>query len=238
VSHLPFRVVVALAGACAVCLSVTACDSGGGGPLAGLSAKQVLDKAVSDLKSAPSFTVTGSGTDVGGHTFIRDLGFKPGKGCVGTVTQVGGGSYAMVLIGTTTWVKPDDAFWKADLVASQASRMIALQHGRYLKGSTADSEDNQLTKPCDLNALTSQLSLPTDVVMGGVTTFNGQPAVPLTDKALGGVIYVTDTSTPQVLQIVTSFAGDGSMSTFDVGAPVTVTAPPASQSTGDSLLGG
>jgi hypothetical protein len=46
---------------------------------------------------------------------------------MGTVTQAGKGSYSMVLIGTTTWVKPDDAFWEANVGNSQASHMIALQ---------------------------------------------------------------------------------------------------------------
>jgi hypothetical protein len=142
-----------------------------------MSAKQVVDKAVSDLKSAPSFTVSGSTTELG-STYTVNLGFKPGKGCMGTVTQAGKGSYTMVL-----------------------------------------------TKPCDLNTMTSQIALPTDVVMGNVTTVNGQHAVPLTDKVLGGTLYVTDASTPQVLQLVNSFAGTSAKLNFNVGAAVTVSAP-------------
>lgn len=236
VFHQPFRVVLILAGVCAICLTAVACDNSGGAPLAGMSGKQVLDKAVSDLKSAPSFTVSGS-TIEPGSTNTVNLGFKPGKGCMGTVTQGGEGSYTMVLIGTTTWVKPDDAFWKANLGNSKAPHIIAVQRGRYLKGSTTDPIASALTKLCDLNTMTSQLSLPTDVVMGKVTTVNGQHAVPLTDKLLGGTLYVTDASTPQVLQLVKSSAGTSVKLNFNVGAPVTVIAPPTSQSMDGSKIG-
>jgi hypothetical protein len=236
VLHQPFRAVLALVGACVICLTAAACGSSGGVPFVGMSGKQVLDKAISDLKSSPSFTESGTAIE-SGSTYIVNLGFEPGKGCIGTVTQAGKGSYAIVLIGTTTWVKPDDAFWEVNLGNSQASHMIALQRGRYLEGSTADIEANALTKPCDLNAMTSQLTLPLDVVIGKVTTVNGQHAVPLTDKVLGGTLYVTDASTPQVLQQVNNFAGNSAKLNFNVGAPVTVTAPPASQTMDGSQIG-
>jgi hypothetical protein len=233
----PFRVVLALAGACIICLTAAACGGGGGGgtPLAGLSAKQVLDKAVGDLKSASGFTESGTTTD-SGNTYTINLRFEPGKGCMGTISQAGRGSYAIVLIGTTTWVKPDDAFWEANL-GSKAPHVIALQRGRYLKGTTTDVNANDATKPCDLNALTYSLSLPLDVVMGKVTTVNGQRAVPLTDKVLGGIMYVTDASPPQVLRLVNNFAGKSAKHNFNVGAPITVTAPPASQSIDGSQVG-
>jgi hypothetical protein len=85
--------------------------------------------------------------------------------------------------------------------------------------------------------LTSQLLRPASVVKGKVTTVNGQQALPLTDTSKGGTLYVTDTATPQVLQIVNTKAGNSGKITFNVGAPVTVTAPPASQTIDGSPYG-
>ena len=72
--------------------------------------------------------------------------------------------------------------------------------------------------------------------MGNVTTVNGQHAVPLTGKVLDGTLYVTDASTPQVLQLVNSFAGTSAKLNFNVGAAVTVSRPPTSQSVDGTRL--
>ncbi len=221
--------------ACVTCLAVAACGGGGGDPLAGMTAKQVLAKAVGDLKSASSFSLGGTVREPDGVTTIH-LDYKPGTGCKGTIARAGQGSLAMVVIGTTAWVKPDDTFWRAN-AGSQAPQVIALLGGRYLKGSTSNANVASLTKLCDVNELTSALSLPTDVVKGKVTTVNGQQVLPLTDKAKGGTLYVTDTSSPQLVELINNTAGNSGKIIFAIGAPVTLTAPPASESVDGSALG-
>jgi hypothetical protein len=54
-----------------------------------------------------------------------------------------------------------------------------------------------------------------------------------------GVLYVTDTSKPEIAEVVeTKNTGDGiGKITFSVGAPVTLTAPPASQVLNGSAVG-
>jgi hypothetical protein len=230
-----FRAALAVGGACLTCLAVGACGGGGGDPLADMSGKQVVDKAVGDLKSASSFSLAGTVSDSGGDYTVH-LDYKPGTGCKGTVAQAGHGSFAMVMIGTTAWLKPDNAFWRA-YAGSDAAAAIALLGGRYLKGSTSNANLASLTKLCDVNALASSLSLPTDVVKGKVTTVGGEQVLPLTDKAKGGTMYVTDTSSPQIVELVKTAAGDSGKISFTVGHPVTVTAPPASQSVDGSPFG-
>jgi hypothetical protein len=229
------RAALALAGACATCLAVAACGGGGGDPLAGMSGKQVVTKAVGDLKSASSFGLSGAVREPDGDYTIH-LDYKPGTGCKGTIAQAGHGSFAMVVIGTTAWVKPDNAFWRA-YAGSDASAAIALLGGRYLKGSTSNADLATLTKLCDVNALTSSLSLPTDVVKGKVTMVGGEQVLPLTDKVKGGMLYVTDTSSPQIVELVNTTAGNSGKVSFTIGEPVTLTAPPASQSVDGSLFG-
>ena len=212
---------------------ISGCSSGD--PLAGQSGKQVLDKAVGNLKSASSFTMAGAVTESGG-AYTVNLGYKPGNGCTGTVNQAGKGALSVVVIGKTAWVKPDAAFWKAT-AGSQAATVIRVLGGKYLKGSTSDGTVAGLAKLCDVNSLAAQLQAPTNVAMGHVTTVSGTSAVPLTDRAKGSTLYVTDASSPQVLQLVNSKTGTPGKITFNVGAPVTLTPPAPSQVVDGSKYG-
>ncbi|HEY6789964.1 MAG TPA: hypothetical protein VI365_21905 [Trebonia sp.] len=195
-------------------------------PSAGQSAgKQVLTRAVDNLKAASSFTVSGTVADSGGTITIH-LGFRPGKGCTGTVSAVGKGTLTMVVIGKTAWVKPDDAYWKA-VGGKQADQAIATFGGKYLTGPTSDSTIAGLVDFCNLNSVTSQLTQPTNVGKGQVTTINGKQALPLNDTANGGTLYVTTTSSPLPIELVDKTAGKKGTLIFNVGAPVSLTAPPA-----------
>lgn len=238
---------MALAAASVTCLAVTACGSSGGGgaaspspastaadPLAGLTGDQIVAKAVADLKAVPSFTMTGTVTDSSG-TYSVNLSFKKSAGCEGTVAQPGKGSFAMVVIGTTAWVKPDNAFWKAN-AGGQADAAIALLAGRYLKGSTSNANVAALTKLCDVNSLASSLTEATDVTKGAVTSIGAQRVMPLTDKAKGGTLYVTDSAAPRIVELVNSRPGSKGKLTFNY-RPVTLTPPPPSQTVDGSKLG-
>jgi hypothetical protein len=247
VGHKVLPGLIALAAASVTCLAVTACGGNGTGggaspsatttvadPLAGLSGDQVVAKAVAELTAVPSFTMAGTVTDSSG-TYNVNLSYKKGSGCQGTVAQPGKGSFAMVVIGTTAWVKPDDAFWKAN-AGSQADAAIALLAGRYLKGSTSNASVASLTKLCDVKSLASSLTEATGVAKGPVTVMGGQRVLPLTDKAKGGTLYVTDANPPRILQLSNSKAGHHGTLTFSY-TPVTLTPPPASQTVDGSKLG-
>lgn len=228
-------IAIGLATASGICLAAAGCGStSSADPLAGMSAKQVLDKAVSDLKSAPNVGISGTVGEQGGNLGIR-LGFKHGKGCEGTVSQGGKGSFALVVIGDTAWLKPDDTFWKT-YAGSSAPQAIALLGGRYLKGSTSNSNVSSLTQICDVNSLASSFQTPSDVVKEAVTTFDGQRALPLKDKAKGGMMYVTDTSAPRILEVTGTQPGNSGKVTFTY-SPVTLTAPPASDTVDGTSLG-
>jgi hypothetical protein len=249
VGHKVLPGLIALAAASVTCLAVTACGGSGTGggaspspsasatvadPLAGLSGDQVVAKAVAELKDVPSFTMAGTVTDSSG-TYNVNLSYKKGSGCQGTVAQPGKGSFAMVVIGATAWVKPDDAFWKAN-AGSQAAAAIALLAGRYLKGSTSNASVASLTKLCDVKSLASSLTEATGVAKGPVTVMGGQRVLPLTDKAKGGTLFVTDANPPRILQLSNSKAGHHGTLTFSY-TPVTLTPPPASQTVDGSKLG-
>ena len=235
------RTVLVLCWACLAGVSVAACSSSGGSaststsssasstadPLSGKSGSQIASEAISNLKAAPSFTLKGTVIQTG-STLGVNLAYKAGQGCEGTVTQAGKGSFDLVVIGSTVWLKPDNAFWRS-YAGSNASQVIALVGGRYLKGTTSNASTAQFAELCNSKSLVTSMALPTSVSKGKVTTLNGQQVLPLTDTAKGSTMYVTDTSTPQIVQIVGTKPGSAGKVTFEVGAPVTLTAPPASE---------
>ncbi|HEX6448804.1 MAG TPA: hypothetical protein VF060_05020 [Trebonia sp.] len=218
--------------AAAVCLSAVGCGTSSD-PLAGMTAKQIATKAISDLKSAPSFTATGSGP-YDGQTATMSFGVK-GNGCTMTVDMGSKGSMTMTMIGTTSWVKGDAAFWKA-ATASQGGGTADMGNmfaGKYLKiPADAGSGLPPTAGMCDVNQMTSsssQMPLTVDVAKGTMTTVNGQKVYTLTDKAKDITMYVTDTSTPQIIKVVSKQNGNSGEFTITFGAPKSITAPPASE---------
>lgn len=239
------RAVLALSWTSLAIVSAAACSSSGGSsssgstsradPLSAKSGNQIASQAISDLKSAPSFTMKGTIIETG-STLGVNLGYKAGEGCAGTVTQVGKGSFYIVVIGSTAWLKPDNAFWRS-YSGNSASQVIALLGGRYLKGSTSNSNTAQFAQLCNSKSLVASMTLPTSVSKGTVTTLNGQQVLPLTDNSKGSTMYVTDTATPQIVQIIGTKAGNAGKVTFAVGAPVTLTPPPASETVDGTSFG-
>jgi hypothetical protein len=229
------RAALALAAASGVCLAAAGCGSGSGGdPLASMTANQVVTKALGDLKSAPSFGI--SGTTVEGHGVPESmrLEFKHVTGCEGTVSwgsNSSQGSLYLVVIGGTAWEKPDDAYWKA-YEGKSAAQVIALIGGRYLKGSASDSNFATLAQLCDTFA--SSFKMAKDLVKEAVTTVDGQRVVPLTDKK--GTMDVTDTSSPRFLRATGTVTGISTLLIFTY-SPVSLTAPPAGQTIDSTALG-
>lgn len=225
------RAVLGVTAAAAVCLSAAGC--GNSDPLAGMTAKQIATKAISDLKSAPSFTVTGSGP-YDGQTAAMSFGVK-GNGCTVTMDMGSKGSMTMTTIGNTAWIKGDATFWKA-ATAGQGGGTANIGNmfaGKYLKiPADAGSGLTQTAGMCDVNQMTSsssQMPLTVDVAKGAITTVNGQQVYTLTDKAKDITMYVTDTSTPQIIKVVSKQNGNSGEFTITYGAPKSITPPPASE---------
>jgi hypothetical protein len=239
--------------AAASCLAVGACSSGGAptatqagtaaspsstpDPLASVTGNKVATEAFANLKAAPSVTMDGTLAQ-SGTGYVIKLGLRPGQGCAGTVGTGSQGSFKIIVIGKTVYLDPDDKFWTAN-GGSGASTVIALVAGRYIKTTTANKDMASLSSLCDLSQTLGSLTGSKDqLTRGKPVTLGGVRVLPLKDTD-GSVAYVTDTSKPELVQITApkgSSDGSGTI-TFSVGAPVTLTAPPASQVIDGSLVG-
>ncbi|MBO0805119.1 MAG: hypothetical protein J2P25_18840 [Nocardiopsaceae bacterium] len=217
--------------------SGTGSTGASGSPLAGESGHHVVSKAVSDATSGPSFTVSGSYYDSGKRLSL-DLGYKPPGSCHGTFV-LAGRSVTLTRIGAAGWVRPSASFWKA-LPGALGQRAASLLAGKYLKTSASDPVFGFFVKACDASQLPSTFSnlsalAKNTVTKGAVTTVDGQRALPLKD-AKGDTLDVSDTSAPRILRLANPSASNGVSVTFTY-RPVTVTAPPASQTVPGSKYG-
>lgn len=245
------RAALGVTAAAAACLSAAGCQASAGAPghstgasarpasapdpLASLTGKQIAAKALDDLKSAPSLTLAGTVTDKGQPETVS-FGIARG-GCVNTVSMGSKGTVTMIMIGKSIWMKADAAFWKAS--GGGDAGMVGMFAGKYVKMPTGGGGAASDAETCSIGELTSSSNVPLsgDVTKGTLTTVNGQRVYPLThkDTTEDDTMYVTDTSTPRIIEVVGQDVGKGNTDsgrfTVSYGVPQSVTTPPASQTT-------
>lgn len=193
-----------------------------GNPLARLTADQIAKKAVTDLKAAASFHYHGSGK-ASGQTFSISMSVTH-KGCTGWFGDGSSGGFAIVAIGKTVWIQPNDKFWKyLGLPASE----VSLVHGLWLKstGTGSNSLSGAIAPLCNANKLASGLALQlTGLVKGKTIKISGHRALQLRNGSGSESIYVSISSKPEILRI----GDNGTLNFSAYGARVALTPPPAS----------
>lgn len=218
-------------GAC--CLAAAGCggssSSAAPDPLADQTGTKVLAEAVADLEAAPSVTMNGAGVDAGQYV-TSYIGIVPGKGCTGSVMQGAQGADGILTyttIGQTVYFKPDSTMWQA-MAGADATKIAASVDGRYVKDPLSDGNLHGIGSCAIAGPVTEGKA----VTKGQVTVLNGIQVVPIEDS-LGDVMYVTDTSRPEVVQDDTApVAGTTDPAgeyTYTLGAPVKLIPPPAKQ---------
>jgi hypothetical protein len=237
--------------------SVAAADFGFTDGLAGQSSLNdvsatMISSAIANLHAAKSLTMTASGV-ASKQSYSTAMGFKAKQGCMGTVSLKGQGGYKFTVIGSTVYWDPDDQLWASG--GSGSSAVISLVHGRYVEAPASDTQLSFLATLCNTpDQIGADSSVPSGVVttakltppakalvpdpeqIGKLTTLNGVKVLPITDKS-GNSVGVSDTGKLQLVTLKASDSGDSAAYTFKVGAPVTLTAPPASDVLPASELG-
>ena len=216
--------VIAAGATCAtLALSATAAPlAPAGNPLARLTADQIAKKAVTDLKAAASFHYHGSGK-TSGQTVSISMSVTH-KGCTGWIGEGSHGGFAILAIGKTAWIQPNDKFW--EYAGVPASELPAV-HGKWLKdtGTGSNSLSAALASFCNANKLVSALAPQlTGLVKGKTTKISGHPALQLRNSSGSESIYVSISSKPEILRI----SDNGTITFSAYGARVTLTPPPAS----------
>src|SRR5208337_3069245 len=145
-------------------LSATAAPSApAGNPLVRLTADQIAKKAATDLEAAASFHYHGSGK-ASGQTVSISMSVTH-KGCTGWIGDGRNGGFAILAIGKTVWIQPNDKFWEyVGVPASQLSAAFA--------------------PFCNANKLVSILAPQlTGLVKGKTIKISGHPALQLRNSS-------------------------------------------------------
>lgn len=215
----------------AACLAEAGCGSD---PLASMSADQIASKAVGNLNSESQFNLSGT-VHENGQSLTLTLAYKTPSSCSGTIGINGKGNLAVVAIDGTAWIKPDATFWQS-YAGAQARKAIALLGDKYLKSSPNDANVSTLISLCTVSSLSSAFTSAGTVTKGPSTTVDGQDAIPL-KNAHGATVYVSDTSSPQILQITNSSPDNGGTVNFKYGQSATVAAPAVAETVDGSQFG-
>ncbi|MFJ4783059.1 hypothetical protein [Streptomyces sp. NPDC088794] len=217
----------------------------------GPSAGELADQAKDNLLKTDSvhLKLTDRGTDAkDGKTqpTSMDLALDRDGNCVGTLRMgSGGGSLELVKRGEEVWMKPDTAFWKAQVPGGQGEAVAELfknlPHSRLrstggtptILGSTKDSLLKSLSGTCDLTAFQKELytggsTSDTPLTKGAETKIDGTKVIPLKGTRDGKrtVLYVTSAAPHRLVEATQKGDGTDMALTFrDYGEPVPSATP-------------
>jgi hypothetical protein len=204
----------------------TASASAKGSALDGLSADEIARRATADLKVVSSVHVKGS-VQSSGQNIALNLSLGT-QGCTGTMGIDGQGSFVLLKIGKSLWIKPDDKFWN-HAAGSAGSALIDLVSGKYIKPSAKGSSLASIGALCDPAQFAKSFgSNMTGMVKGTTSTIAGQPALQIKDSGDAASAYVTVDAKPQFLRL-DGGGSNGRLDFTDYNAPLHLTPPPAAK---------
>ncbi|WP_055493264.1 hypothetical protein [Streptomyces sp. TP-A0356] len=210
----------------------------GGGP----SAQQLAAQARAGLQKARSVHLGYADRGAQATTSrtlptAMDLSLDQGGDCTGTLTMGGhGGTVQIVKRGTDVWLKPDAAYWKAELAGNRSSSTTASFQNRYIHGTTSSGLLSGIASACDLKSLqqvaTGGPALPSSLKKGARTALGGTPVIPLSFRGNGltSTLYVTADPTHHLYRAAQQGPGTDLALTFTgYDRPVVLKIPPANQ---------
>ena len=195
-------------------------------PLKTWSVAHIEATSVANAEAASSLTMSGTFKQSGVTTTLK-IGIKKGHGCVVTDVASNVGTEKFIVIGKTVYLYLDKRFWTT-VDGSQGATIYAQIGGRYLKVSSA-SLASSLTPLCNVQQDLAAPGGKVTVTRGSVSTLAGVRVLELKNSD-GSDVYVTDSSRPEIFEVTTpkgSTDGAGVLR-VNVGAPVALAAPPAS----------
>jgi hypothetical protein len=161
----------------ALAASLAACGSSSSSSFADKSPASIKAAVEKDMATLTSLRLSGSLKD-NGDNITFDLASDTDGNCAGTF-GTGDGQAQVLSVGGVSYMKADDAFWRAQAGAG-ADQVIALLQGKWAK-LPADSGGNPFAEFCDLDNFIGQLFKKDDssekVTKGKVTKVAGKDAL-------------------------------------------------------------
>ena len=192
--------------------------------IAAMSAQQILDKAMTALKTAKSVHIKGDiKTDEG--LISLDLTLTDKKDGVGSMAM-GGQKVELTRIGTDIYMKADAGFWK-QFAGDQGGVIATLLAGKYLKATTSDGEFGSLASFFDF---AEGIELDGEATKGETKAINGINAIAVKESGgtSPGTVWIATQGEPYPLRLEGP-PGEGAIDFTDYNKPVDIKAPPADQ---------
>ena len=191
-------------------------------PLAGLSAKQILDKSLAAGRTAGSVHYVG---DVVSENLSLDIRTSIDGDAEGTVSGDGAGTVELRRVGSRIYLKGDREFW----TVSAGKNVAPLLVGKWFRDDVTDAQFGELGDLLSMDDFIDQLD-----EAGGTLTIvegkdvDGQETVGIHDdggaKGEEGTAYIANAAEPLMLLLTTR---EGNRLTLmEWGEPVTVELPP------------
>ncbi|GJF28040.1 hypothetical protein KNE206_07400 [Kitasatospora sp. NE20-6] len=204
-----------------------------------LSAKEISGQAHAAMKAVTAMKAAGTFTSEGSVTTV-DLAADMQGNCAGTIGHPGKGTAEVLRTGTTTWLKPDEAFWK-DLAKSlggnekQAAVAAQLFKGRWFTGDGTGQSLTETVFMCGMvkaitgddgaDEVTSEKG--TAGTTGGVKTFS---IVVADAEGTKTTLHIATEGKPYLVAMEQKEGDSPAELTFsDFDKPVTVQKPAADQ---------
>jgi len=195
-------------------------------PLTGLTADQIAARTTADLKAVSSVHITGLAA-ASGQVVTPNLTLGT-KGCKGQMGIKGEGTFFLLKIGKTLWIKPDNQFWKYAAGSSLTPAVMQILAGKYIKPSGKDSSLGSLGAFCNPGQFAAAfVGQASGLSKDGTTTITGQPALRIKDNGDSGVVYITVSARPEFLRV--DGGSSGRLTFGGYNKPLRLTPPPARQ---------
>ncbi|MFI1098348.1 hypothetical protein [Streptomyces sp. NPDC020917] len=209
------------------------------GPYADLTGRQLMDRAMTAMKAAPSMTIDLRTTDDnGGAVHFTSALTKSGL-CAAAATA-DGDKLQVIRTHSTYYLKADGAFWRTQ-GGKNGEAMARLLAGKWLK--MPQKQGQNFAELCDLGMILDQISQGASsgtYTKGGPTTAAGRPAVSVVERDTDGTttdILVAASGTPYILRAFTPDDTSNSASFSGFGTSPHISAPPAGQTIDVSAFG-
>ncbi|MER7538639.1 hypothetical protein ABTX77_28185 [Streptomyces sp. NPDC097704] len=216
-------------------------------PFKGLTPDEIAERAVTATQSATSLRMTGRVAS-GGQPIGIDFAVNDSGECTGLI-KIKDGTAELRRVGHVTYMKGDEAFWRASMASQgmsepQITVTLELIKGRWLKIAPGQAGSEDLGSVCDLKSLLSDIGKNKEersgLTRGPDGKVDGTPVATLVKKKPGGetaTVSVSEQGKPYILKMVKK-GGDepGSVVFSDYDKPVDVKAPPADETVDLSKL--
>ncbi|MEU4065810.1 hypothetical protein AB0F25_25900 [Streptomyces wedmorensis] len=215
-------------------------------PFAGVPADEIADRAVTATQSATSLRMTGR-VVTDGQPVDVDFAVDDQEQCTGRM-RIQGGTAELRKIDDITYLKGDEAFWRASMTSQgmpepQIDATVELLKGRWLKIAPGQAGSDDLGGVCDLKSLLADLGKddgePRGLTRGPDAEVDGTPVATLVKKEGDETttVSVSQEGKPYIRKMV-STGGDepGSVVLSDYDKPVEVKVPPADETVDLSRL--